>query len=358
MNSLPLRYRPSLDVVKVKRRLAHLLVAGQISDQDLNRRLAKLDECFRVYAATCPHGLWAPGLVLTPEMGRVIELYLPMAEIKRSFRRFFTLAFHIPPGLPAYPFHASQNWLDCLAALGAEFRRVNPAELLRSLIADEVFRFRFIFSVFLPRHHGGGFGRYPEQSVFVRSWLKMNRSRLGRSVCCLDAACGTGEGTFDLALLLAEEGIPPECMQVHGSTLEAVEIFAAAHGYFPHDPDRQKAYRQRIQPLISAGAAARICFRQEDLNQPDSGAVGGYDLILCNGLLGGPALYTQKDIEQVIGVLVERLKPEGILLATDRFHDGWKKSVPKKLLCDAFAKSRIRLLEVGEGMAGVKSCCC
>jgi chemotaxis methyl-accepting protein methylase len=355
MKSEQLCYTPSFDAAEVERRLASLLVGGVISDPDLHRRAERLDERFRVYAATCPHGLWAPGLALSPEMGRVAELYLPMAEIRRSFNRLFALAFRIRPVMPALPLHAPANWLDCQAMLSREFRHVNPGALLRSLADDEALRFRFIFATFLPGCHGGGFDRYPEQAAFVRAWLRRNRPRPGAVLRCLDAACGTGEGTFDLARLLIEEGVLPECMEVHGSTLEPVELFAAAHGYFPHDAGRQTAYRQRVRSLVAAGASGRLCFRQEDLGRGESGAVGGYDLILCNGLLGGPALHEEEKIARVVKILTGRLRQAGVLQAADRFHDGWKKSVSGKLLGDVFAASGLEQLSVEEGVAGVKT---
>lgn len=354
MENLPLDYAPCTDSAEVEKRLARLLMGGEISDPDMLRRVERLDERFRTYATTCPYGLWAPGLVSSPEMGRVTDLYLPMAEITRAFNRFFALAFRIQQVLPAHPLHASANWLDCQALLGPGFSHANPGALLRSLAADEAFRRRFIFAAFLPGRHGGGFNRYPEQAAFIRAWLRKNRPRPGNTVRCLDVACGTGEGTFDLALLLGEEGVAPACMEVHGSTLETVELFAAAHAYFPHDVGRQEAYRQHIRPLFATGAAGRLCFRQEDLGRGESGAVGGYDLILCNGLLGGPALHEKEKTARVVRILTGRLRPAGILLAADRFHDGWKKSVPRKLLGDIFAASGLEQLPVGEGMAGIK----
>ncbi len=351
--SVSLCYTSSFEAVEVKRRLEGLLAGGEISDPDLDRRLEKLDERFRVCVTTYPYGLWAPGLVPCSEMGRMIELYLPMVEILCAFRRLFTLALRTPRVLPAHLFEVPANWFDCLAVLDPDFRRANPGALLRSLMRDEAFRIRFVFGAFLPGRHGGGFDRYPGQAAFVRSWLYENRSRLDGNVRCLDAACGTGEGTYGLALLLSEGGFCPERMVVHGSTLEPVELFAAAHGYFPCDAGREDAYRRRIQPLIATGAATRLFFYQEDLCLSESGATG-YDLILCNGLLGGPALHDPKAIASVVRKLAGRLRPEGVLLAADRFHDGWKKSVPREVLRDIFVAEGLRLLPVVEGVAGMK----
>ncbi len=349
---MPLLYTPSVDAAEVDRRLACLLVGGEIFDSDLLRRLEKLEERFRVYAVTCPLGLWAPGLALLPELGRMTELYLPMAEIKRAFHRLCTLAFRIPP-VSADPFR-SANWIDCLAMLNPEFRSANPGALFRLLAADEALRRRFFFAVFLPGRHGGNFNRYPEQTAFVRSWLTRNRLRLGSTVRCLDAACGTGEGTFDLALLLAEEGMSPECTEVHGSTVEPLELFAAAHAFFPNDMERQQAYRRRIQPLIASGTVERIRFRQEDLSRSEPGEVGVYDVILCNGLLGGPSLHDRGEIAHIVRRLVGRMRPGGVLLSADRFHEGWKKYVSSEELGAIFQVSGLTLLSVGDGVGGMK----
>ena len=347
-----LRYIPSLDQTVIEERLEKLLVTGPLSDNDLNGRIARLEERFSLYAALSPHGLWAPGLVITPEMRRASEFYLPQEEIGCACRRLLVLSLKAVPFLPAAGLHSLPSWLDLLHRLQPLVREANPARLLRRLMGDNEFRCRFLFALFLPRHYGGGFDRYPKQAAFLRNSLTEARTPGG--VRCLDAACGSGEGTYDLALLLRECGCIPEKSAVHGATIEPLELFAAAHGWFPHDPARQASFRRRIGRLFAGPGTDHIAFFREDLTGKGNCEGEGYDVILCNGLLGGPLLNGREELERVVGRLCARLRPGGILLAADRFHRGWKKEVPDNLLREMLAGCGLKLLAAGEGVAGVR----
>src|SRR6266571_3060385 len=185
-----LRYRPTLDPDEIRERLGRLLVPGPLDDRDLQSRIYRLAERFRVYAARSPHGLWAPGLALTREMTGISEIYLPLDEIRRAFDRLFTLSLRFSPFLPAS------------------------------------------------------------------------------------------------AMLLLDLGYAPKNLEVHGVTVEPLELFAAAHGWFPHDPQRQAAYHRRIRRFFADGTAERIEFYREDLIEREGAAGAAYDVIICNGLLG------------------------------------------------------------------------
>lgn len=353
MQKLELKYKPVLAPQVMAERLSNLLPPGPIADNSLERRISRLEHDFSRYAATYPHGLWAPGLAVTNEMRGMTECYLPLAEIRQLFDRFFAGALTFTPFLGASIIHTSVSWLDALQSLQSLVGRANPALLLRRLMADEEERRRFLFFNFLPRQYGGGFGRYPAQTAFLRNWLGKNRGRFNEGLHCLDAACGCGEGTYELALLLLECGFRVEALEVHGSTLEPLELFAAAHGYFPHEPLRQVSYRRYIQPFFQCGAADRVHFRQEDI--AGTPAAERYDVVLCNGILGGPFVHERYALEMSIACLAKRVKPGGILLAADRFHDGWKKIAPAALLEEIFAENGFRLLRIKEGVAGVKT---
>ncbi|HEX8961147.1 MAG TPA: CheR family methyltransferase [Geobacteraceae bacterium] len=344
------QYSPSLDPGEIGKRLARLLVPGRITDRDLERRIARLDERFRVYAACSPHGLWAPGLALTREMRGSAELYLPLAEIRRAFQRLFSLSLRFDPFLPASVVHSSTSWPDALHVLSPLVREANPATLLRLLSADSEFRARFLFSLFLPRRYGGTFSRYPAQLAFLEKWLATHRP--SRAMRCLDAACGSGEGTYELTLLLLAQGFGPRKIAVHGTTVEPLELFAAAHGWFPHDAVRQEAFRRRIRPIFADGAAERIIFSHEDLTADGRGAEERYDIILCNGLLGGPLLSGRTELEVTVRGLCGRLKGGGILLAADRFHAGWKRPAPDGLIRTLLAENGLQVLACDEGVAG------
>lgn len=345
-------YRPTFDPTVIGEQLGKLLVPGPISDNDLNGRIARLEERFSVYAASSPHGLWAPGLVISREMRCISEVYLPLEEIRRAFCRLVALSLKFAPFLSASVILRAPSWLDAVHHLQPLVREPNPARLLRHLMDDGEFRCRFLFSLFLPRHYGGGFNRYPEQAAFLRDWL--GKTGPAGVVRCLDAACGSGEGTYELALLLRECGYAEEQLEVHGATVEPLELFAAAHGWFPHDPLRQTAFRHRIDRLISGSTTGRIAFYREDLTGNRHYQGEGYDIILCNGFLGGPLLNSREALERTIGRLCARLRPGGIFLAADHFHGGWKRAVPEDGLKETVAGCGLKVLALNEGVAGMR----
>jgi hypothetical protein len=345
-------YRPTLDPQLAGERLDRILVPGPIVDPDLERRIIRLEERFRVYAASAPHGLWSPGLVLTNEMRRSAEAYLPLADISRAFHRLLSLSAEYRPVLLPPLFQTAPSWPDVLHALQPLIKDADPARLLRRLTDDGAFRRRLLFALFLPRHYGGGFDRYPAQTAFLRS--RLDRIGADGPVRCLDAACGCGEGTYELAKLFVAGGFPPERLTVHGSTSEPLELFAAAHCWFPHDPLRQEAFRRRVAPLFEDGTTGSIAFFREDLADDGPWGGDGYRVILCNGFLGGPLLHSHASLDKVIGGLSARLLPGGMLLASDRFHKGWKRGVPGTELQDIMARHGLEPLNVDAGVGGVR----
>lgn len=354
MNPVEITYRPALGREAAERDLRRLLVTGTIRDSDLEGRIARLEERFGVYSARYPMGTWAPGLAVTHEMRRLTEIYLPMAEIRGAFRRFFSVSLKFRPFLATTPICASSTWPEFLTELNPQISRANPAPLLERLLADEGYRKGFLFAHFLPRRHGGAFGRYPAQAAFLRRWLAGNRARVGEGISCLDAACGTGEGTYELALLLLESGFPADRFRVRGSTLEPLELFSAAHLRFPHDLRREESCRRRVEEVFARGGAERMLFTREDLTSAEESGES-HDVILCNGLLGGPLMHGKGEAERVLRLLAGRLLPGGILLAADRFHGGWKKAVPASLLREMLTMCGLRVIEVEEGVAGTKT---
>ncbi|WP_243375024.1 chemotaxis protein CheR [Geotalea sp. SG265] len=354
MQPPPLSFEPTLDRTVTEKRLAHLLVPGPLASHDLDRRILRLDRSFHRYAACLPHGLWAPGLVISNEMRALAELLLPLREILPLFDRLLARGMSCPPFPGASAIHHAHSWLDALQELERLATGANPAELLTTLLADEEKRRIFFFLNFLPKRYGGSFNRYPGQRDFLGNWLMQHKQRYKGKLRCLDAACGSGEGTYDLAALLVQCGFPPEDFLIHGATVEPFELFAAAHAFFPHDHERQRSYQRQVAPLFADNTCARINFRLEDiahtpiLDEP-------YLIVLCNGFLGGPFLHEQRGLAAAVTGLAGRLETGGILLAADRFHGGWKKKVPETLLAEVFRKAGLEVLETGEGLAGVKT---
>jgi SAM-dependent methyltransferase len=346
-------YRPRFDPVSVENGLGLLLTDGGLTDTRLLRGIKELSDRFSLYKRYYPYGLWAPGLSITREMRAVTDIYLPMAEITRIFDHLFSLSLKFQPLKEASILHSSLSWLDFLQALQYLLKQPDPSKQLARFAVDEMERRRFIFANFLPDRYGGGFGRYPEQAGFLAGWLKTKRTRFKGTISCLDTACGTGEGTYELAQMLTDIGFQLGSFQITGTSLEPLELFAAAHGHFPHAPGRESRYRDRIMGLVDSGAVESISFRLEDIGEmPSEGEE--YHIIICNGILGGPFLSQRAEISRVVGNLSKRLAPGGILLADDRFHEGWKRMVSRESLQEILWECGLDLLPVPRGVGGVK----
>lgn len=344
---------PDLTVAAQEATLSRLLVPGVISDHRLEQWCRRLDEQFCRFAATCPAPEWAPGLQITAEMRCQYELYLPIAAILADIDRLCRLACRYEP-IPLTELHAVLSWPDLLARLQPLPVFVSPAHLLRRLACDAVYRRTILAALYIPQSYGGGFNRYPRQTAFLCSWLAGQKERLQRSVAVLDAACGCGEGTYAVAAEVVRLGFDVAASRVDGSTLEPLELAAAAHGWFPQDSSRATAFRERVNRLLARGARGMVRFSQEDLGRPWP-QDRGYEVILCNGLLGGPLLHDQKRLANVIRLLAGRLRPGGILLAADRFHGGWKRMTPPATLQGLLTASGLQLVDVGEGVGAVRS---
>jgi len=315
--------------------------------------LRQLNQRFTTYAATSPQPLPTPGLLITPEIRLQSELYLPIKEIRQLFNRLYDATLSHAPILSSTPFHFSPSWADCFASFPFWLQfSANPARLLERLLEDQQLLIRFLFYSFLPgRFNGAGFGRYPDQL----GWLQQHLLKRNGSLRVLDAACGSGEGTWELAELLVEQGWQPEQVQFEGWTLEPLEVWAAQTQCLPHDLQREKSYQQRVQPLREQGWGERIRFRTMDLlmEQIESAP---FDLILCNGLLGGPIIHQRQQLQQVLKQLAGLLSRGGVLLVADHFHDGWKKRMPEATLSELMEMAGCSIQQAGEGFAGVKQC--
>lgn len=349
---MQLSFAPTVDGDEIQKRLELLLVPGPLLDAPLSLRIDRLARSFAGYAASYPLPLWAPGLVIDNEMRSLTEALLPMAEIRPLFERLLKKGCRFSPLLSGCYLHSSACWVDFLQRLHPPLPLANPAATLSRLAEDFEARRRFLFSLMLPHHYGGGFDRYPLQSQWLSGWLKERAGSFVRGIRVLDSACGSGEGTYQVAELLQEAGYSGRSCEVHGSTLEEIELFAAAHLYFPHDLQREREYRARTAPLLSAADPPRFEFyldRVGSVSQREP-----YHLVLCNGLLGGPLLHDEAGLEAAFAGLAARLLPGGVLLAADRFHAGWRIRVPAERLKELMQAHGLTPIEVPEGVAGKK----
>ncbi len=352
MDESSISYKPTLDAAAINKALSSLLIEGVIRDNGLGLRLERLSRMFSVYASTCPAPCWSHGLALSDEVCRLTEIYLPFADIRDALLRLVRLALKGCHPLPPI-FRKADSWVRLLHGLPAEHAIVNPAECIARLARDDVARKRFLFSVYLHQQYGGGFGRYPAQYVSLQQWIAHNNLLLSRPISCLDAACGSGEGSYELARALLECGVSASEMRITGATISPLEIFSAAHACFPHDPQRELQYRAVVKGIAEAGALSGLSFVAADLR--DWKLPGSYHIIICNGILGGPHLHERANVQFLVARLANSLQRGGILFAADRFHEGWKKVINKEDMENILAGCGLVPLAVGEGVAGMRS---
>lgn len=342
---------PSLSMEDAAGALSLLVHDGGIPDDGLLSRADRLAGRFRAYVLSAPVPCWAPGIVVTDEMRRITEGYIPYYEIRQALKRLCRLALKgdhpIPPLLEGV-----DNWLELLNLLPGDVSRMDPSSLLCSLATDGDLRKRFLFSLYLPARYGGAFGRYPVQAAFLRDWLKALGDK-SIPVSILDAACGSGEGVYELAACCREVGLSPQSRCIAGITISPLEIFSAAYACFPHDSIRETVFRRFVQPLHESGAVQGVRFRVADIRNWHSEEL--YQVIVCNGVLGGPMMHDRKVVELCVKRLAGALAEGGILLAADRFHGGWQKAFPRGELERIFRQCDLRCLGIGEGVAGVRT---
>ena len=79
-----------------------------------------------------------------------------------------------------------------------------------------------------------------------------------------------------------------------------------------------------------------------------------FDVVLCNGLIGGPLLNDKRMVRCVLRNLAERVEKGGMFLAADRFHAGWRKSVPAGMIKAELESAGFAIVDAGEGVAAVR----
>lgn len=345
-------FTPSLDPRVAAERLS-LILRSPIDPAPFAGRLRRLLHLSAAFTGSCPPPWPAPGLALTPELHRHSELWLPLAQITPAFRHFYRHALTREPIFSSTPFATAASWAGIVSLFPPDSGwPVNPALLLERLLDDGRLRLEFLCWSFMPRRfYGNGTDRYPGQMEFIRDWL--GRQERGRTLRCLDTACGDGATSYALARLALEQGWPSERLCIEGWTLDPLEVWAAAHTRFPHDPSRGQPLRQALAALSPHGVGRSLRFRALDLETPpDHGE--RFDLIICNGLLGGPIVNHPLSMERITRNLAALLHPQGLLLVADRFHGGWRKSIPTEMLEKLLGSCGLRVAKAGEGMAGFR----
>lgn len=348
-----LHFTTSLDPGDAHCRLERL-VPSHLDPSPFQSVLRRLQDMSTAFAAFCPPPWPSPGLCLTPEIHYQSELWFPLAELQPVFDRFRQAALGHAPLTGVAPFSDAASWAGVAAVLPPPLTCcTTPARLLGRLLTDTGARRRYLFWSGMPkRFYGEAIDRYPRQTAFIRHWLEQ-RKEGGSPLRCLDAACGDGAATYGLTRLLLDHGFEPQDFRVEGWTIDPLEVWAAAHCTFPHDPLRQHIFRRWAQPVFANNAEQSLSFRQADLLTIPPGQQG-FDLILCNGLLGGPIINKSEEMGQIVGNLAALLKPGGVVLTADSFHGGWKRKCPHHEVRALFDSTRLAPFEAGEGIGGLR----
>lgn len=289
--------------------------------------VAKLFDCYR-NSTTAP--LPSSNLVVTPEIRYQSELYLPVNKLRHCFYALFRQALLHTPVYSSTPFHNALSWADLYCSLPHWAQlSPNPARYIEHLLSVPSLLEKFVYFSFLPeRFNGSGFDRYKEQYQYIFKLLKQWETP--KELRMLDAACGSGEGSWELLSLADKAGLAPDQLALEGWTLDPLEVFSARHQYLPHIPQRESAYRQFVKPLYQRQWDRSVVFRVSDLLALDAESArtdtdGMFDIIVCNGLLGGPVINQPEQVTKVINTLASRLTHGGVLLIDNCFHGGWKK---------------------------------
>ena len=346
-------FPPNRDPGDAERTLA-TLVGPRLNPLPFSSRIRQLHRTFSAYQAFCLPPWPSHGLQITPEIAYQSELWLPLDQLRPHFYSLYRQSLTYPPVFSSTPFARGTSWAGIAAGFPPFLQQsCNPAVLLEQLVGDDYLRRKFLLWSFMPgRFYGSGSDRYPGQSATIAEWV---RRRLCRDdyLRCLDAASGDGANTYALARSLAEHGLEKGRFGIEAWTLEPLEAWAAAHGRFPHDPVRERLFLEETRDCFEQGLDTAIRFCCADIL--DIHRVEPFDLILCNGLLGGPIMHDRLKLEIVVSNLAGLLARGGLLLAADHFHGGWKQKCPQQELRALCERYGLTTLELPEGIGWLKS---
>ena len=246
-------------------------------------------------------------MALTNEIRSNYERYFPVTEFFGELRTVFN---SILPDASWIPLVLKNRACRSLP----DFWKQLPAHLAGKVTWEHGELLPLACALASPRKNGCHAGRYPEQLAYLREWVT-TKKRV--SIDTIDYACSTGQGTYDVAGLLdhyVEHG------RAIGVTREPLEAWMARNRCLPHlegcdGPLLQYSFpppSQKLQVSFVAGDIRESCIR------------GMVDLIVCNGLIGGPNQDNDTQFVTLWRMVESQLKPGGILMVGNRFHDGFK----------------------------------
>lgn len=271
---------------------------------DLEQFNRKWGEQLALFRRHAPAPWWGPGLIVTPRLRGTYDTWLPVGEYLADLAGVARQHLPDPSWMPRMlrnPRHdASTSALPPPLSL-PDLWATLPAHLggIVTLEASQIMP--LLCALAAPPRYGTAAGRYPEQRQQIARFAGSCRAP---GLHYLDLACGTGEGTAEIAELL--HGVSGKPVRATGLTLEPLEAWMAA-GRHPSRPGKTLAF--------VAGEAHLPPFS------------GGFDLVTANGLIGGPMCSAESQMTALPAILAGLLSDDGKAAIANNFHHGRRPAV-------------------------------
>ena len=252
----------------------------------------------RLYVNWLRHAIppwWARNLIITPEIRESYEKWLPIDEFRGSL------------AVVARAYLPDESWLPLPLRSSAylslpDFWAAMPFVFGGKVCFAESELLPLFCAMADPPRFGTTAGRYPEELEY-----------LGKVVCAgmsvLDVGYGVGVNTLEMASALKGAVFT-------GVTPEPLEVWLAENRRIPHDSHRQ-AMMNRFD--------GNVVFRRGTAEE----FTGEYDVIVCNGLVGGRFFCAESQYRAFLLCCKTSLRPGGRVLIADRFHEGSRQNLDR-----------------------------
>lgn len=230
------------------------------------------------------------------------EAYLPVADFVASLRRLAGLVLPHPSWTPTVLAETGRHLASrCVFPSLPDLWAYLPPQWCGRVTLEPEELPALLAALADPSRFGTAAGRYPDQLARLREWAGDARGE----ATLLDVGCGTGEGTREALAALRETGCRGRAV---GVTREPLEAWMATSGRLPHRPAEAAVPPPGLHYAV--GDAVALPLR------------GTFDIILCNGLIGGKFMDTGATFRAVLAEFARLLAPGGIVFVGCQFHAG------------------------------------
>lgn len=276
---------------------------------------------------------WSPGLILNNRIRYNYERFFPIGEYLDELRWLLVSSLPDPVWVPQVLKKKNFRSLP-------DFWNQLPQHLAGKVIWKKHELLPLACALASPPKNGCHTGRYPEQNAYLKVWLKDCREA---PITMIDYGCGTGQVTYEIATLMDQY---LQNGYAIGVAREPLEAWMASKRCLPHVANPQSipmleehenttfrklafsrskwAHKWTYERLSfpKNPVNIRLYFVAADIRNFSFRADA--DLIVCNGLIGGMNLNSDKDFLNLWKRFKAQLKPRGILIVGSRFHGGFK----------------------------------